>query len=149
MKRFKYIVCCLFVVILALSGCNKSEEELVEGTGVFYLNTEGTGLVKNAYSVKASETKEQVEELLLELQKETDCIDYVSVVPVGVELEKWKIQGDKIHLYFGVKYNEIAILYRAHYVSRALEEKIIGGKIPYTIYSGIEFYKRKEIKEGR
>lgn len=46
-----------------------------------------------------------------------------------------------------VSYNNIAILYRAHYVSRAVEETLIKEKIPYTLFSGIEFYKRKEIKD--
>ena len=120
MKRLNYIIGCLLVIVLVLSGCKKSEEEMVEGTGVFYLNTEGTGLVKNAYTLKTNETKEQIEELLGELQKETDCIDYVSVVPVNVELEKWKLQGDKVHLYFGVQYNEMEsaseVLLRAAFV---------------------------------
>ena len=43
--------------------------------------------------------------------------------------------------------SEIAVLYRAHYVSRALEESLIRNKIPYVLYSGVEFYKRKEIKD--
>lgn len=42
---------------------------------------------------------------------------------------------------------QIAVLYRAHYVSRALEESLIKNKIPYVLYSGVEFYKRKEIKD--
>lgn len=44
-------------------------------------------------------------------------------------------------------YSGMAILYRAHYVSRALEESLIKNKIPYILYSGVEFYKRKEIKD--
>jgi DNA helicase-2/ATP-dependent DNA helicase PcrA len=48
----------------------------------------------------------------------------------------------------GIKYSEIAILYRAHFVSRSLEEVFLKEKIPYILYSGIEFYKRKEIKDA-
>jgi DNA helicase-2/ATP-dependent DNA helicase PcrA len=47
----------------------------------------------------------------------------------------------------GVPYDSIAILYRAHHVSRSLEEAFIREKIPYVLFSGIEFYKRKEIKD--
>ena len=47
----------------------------------------------------------------------------------------------------GVSYSSMGILYRAHYVSRALEESLIRNKIPYVLYSGVEFYKRKEIKD--
>ncbi len=41
----------------------------------------------------------------------------------------------------------IAILYRAHYQSRAIEEALIKRAVPYTIMSGIQFYERKEIKD--
>ncbi len=47
----------------------------------------------------------------------------------------------------GAKYSDIAILYRAHFVSRGLEEVFVKEKIPYVLYSGVEFYKRKEIKD--
>ena len=46
-----------------------------------------------------------------------------------------------------VSYSDMAVLYRAHYVSRALEESLFKNKIPYVLYSGVEFYKRKEIKD--
>jgi len=47
----------------------------------------------------------------------------------------------------GTSCSSIAVLYRAHYVSRSLEESLIRNKIPYVLYSGVEFYKRKEIKD--
>ena len=47
----------------------------------------------------------------------------------------------------GKPYSAMGVLYRAHYVSRALEESLIRSKIPYVLYSGVEFYKRKEIKD--
>ncbi len=48
----------------------------------------------------------------------------------------------------GVRRNEIAILYRAHYVSRSIEEGLLQAKIPYTIYSGVQFFGRTEIKDA-
>ena len=47
----------------------------------------------------------------------------------------------------GMHYSHMAVLYRAHYISRAVEESLIRNKIPYVLYSGVEFYKRKEIKD--
>ena len=47
----------------------------------------------------------------------------------------------------GLPYSSMGVLYRAHYVSRAVEESLIRNKIPYILYSGVEFYKRKEIKD--
>lgn len=47
----------------------------------------------------------------------------------------------------GMPYSRMGVLYRAHYVSRTVEESLIRNKIPYVLYSGVEFYKRKEIKD--
>lgn len=57
------------------------------------------------------------------------------------------LQIQKLHEQ-GVPYRDIAILYRAHYVSRTLEQVFLEEKIPYTIYSGIQFYARQEIKDA-
>ncbi len=46
-----------------------------------------------------------------------------------------------------VRLRDIAILYRAHYVSRSIEEALIQADIPYKILAGTEFYGRKEIKD--
>lgn len=47
----------------------------------------------------------------------------------------------------GASLNQIAILYRAHYLTRPLEECFIEKGLSYKIFSGIEFYGRKEIKD--
>ncbi len=47
----------------------------------------------------------------------------------------------------GAKKSDIAILYRAHHVTRPIEESFMRNKINYTILSGISFYNRKEIKD--
>lgn len=43
--------------------------------------------------------------------------------------------------------NDIAIFYRINSQSRALEDSLRREKIPYKIVGGVEFYKRKEIKD--
>ena len=43
--------------------------------------------------------------------------------------------------------SHFAILYRTNAQSRALEESLIKHHIPYKIYAGLSFYKRKEIKD--
>ena len=47
----------------------------------------------------------------------------------------------------GASLSEIAVLYRAHYQTRALEECFIRKGLPYKIFSGVEFYGRREIKD--
>ncbi len=48
----------------------------------------------------------------------------------------------------GVPYRNMAVLYRAHYVTRAVEEVFLQKQIPYTIYSGVQFFDRMEIKDA-
>ncbi len=48
----------------------------------------------------------------------------------------------------GVPYRDMAVLYRAHYVTRTVETGLLKEKIPYTIYSGVQFYGRMEIKDA-
>ncbi|MDB9910418.1 UvrD-helicase domain-containing protein [Flavobacteriales bacterium] len=43
--------------------------------------------------------------------------------------------------------NGIAVLYRASYISRAIEQALMREKIPYVIFGGIRFFERKEIKD--
>ena len=46
------------------------------------------------------------------------------------------------------KPSDVAVLYRAHYVTRPLEEALIDAKIPSVIYSGTPFFGRREIKDA-
>ena len=48
----------------------------------------------------------------------------------------------------GIAYRDMTVLYRAHYVTRAVEEVLLREKIPYTIYSGVPFFGRMEIKDA-
>ncbi len=48
----------------------------------------------------------------------------------------------------GVLANECGILYRSNAQSRAFEERLIKYNIPYTIYGGLRFFERAEIKDA-
>lgn len=48
----------------------------------------------------------------------------------------------------GIPFGDITILYRAHYVTRAIEAGLGRKEIPYRIISGVQFYERAEIKDA-
>ena len=48
----------------------------------------------------------------------------------------------------GIPFGKMAVLYRAHHVTRPVEEALQKRKIPYTIYSGVQFFGRAEIKDA-
>ena len=85
--------------------------------------------------------------------------DLIPTLPAGApvvyhhaktsELEaRWVAAQIKALSEKGAAFNDISILYRAHYISRILEEVFLKEELPYTIYSGVQFYGRMEIKDA-
>ena len=64
--------------------------------------------------------------------------------------EAQKIEGNirHINLNHGYPYRSFAILYRTNAQSRALEDGLRKGGIPYKIIGGTNFYQRREIKDA-
>ena len=59
---------------------------------------------------------------------------------VADEIETWKRSGRK--------YRETAILVRASFQMRALEERFVLLQIPYTVVGGPRFFERAEIRDA-
>lgn len=47
-----------------------------------------------------------------------------------------------------IKYSDVAIIYRANYLSRVLEKRLNEKGIPYNVYGGIKYFERAEIKDA-
>ena len=47
----------------------------------------------------------------------------------------------------GYNYSDMAVLYRANYLSREVEKVLIENRINYVIYGGLRFYERMEVKD--
>lgn len=47
----------------------------------------------------------------------------------------------------GACLNDIAVFYRVNAQSRAIEEALVRARVPYQIVRGVEFYRRKEIRD--
>lgn len=60
----------------------------------------------------------------------------------------WLVSGIRELHESGAAYRDISILYRAHYVTRTVEEALLKEKLPYRIYSGVPFFGRAEIKDS-
>lgn len=53
----------------------------------------------------------------------------------------------RTHLEAGVSAGEIAILYRQHALSRAIETAFVRASVPYAVAAGTSFYDRREIRD--
>lgn len=60
----------------------------------------------------------------------------------------WIASGVKALNEAGVEYKHMAVIYRAHYASRPVEEALLHEGIPYALYSGVPFFGRKEVKDA-
>ncbi|MCL6612255.1 MAG: DNA helicase PcrA [Peptococcaceae bacterium] len=54
---------------------------------------------------------------------------------------------EKLHSCRKIRYGDMAVFYRTHAMSRAIEEVLVRRGIPYRIVGGLRFYDRKEIKD--
>ena len=64
-----------------------------------------------------------------------------------LEAEQIAFQMHELHDK-GVAYRDMTILYRAHYLTNKIEEVLRRREIPYSIYSGVPFFDRKEVKDA-
>lgn len=74
----------------------------------------------------------------------------ITIKEAWTENEEAQYVAEEIaHMVNGGKrqYKDIALLYRTNAQSRALEERLVMGSIPYRLYGGTPFYQRKEIKD--
>jgi DNA helicase-2/ATP-dependent DNA helicase PcrA len=91
--------------------------------------------------------KSQIEKKLFTENAEGDKIKLVRTITDNDEgkFVADSIQEQKLRNHFNNK--DFAILYRTNAQSRAFEESLRRMAIPYTIYGGMSFYQRKEIKD--
>ena len=64
------------------------------------------------------------------------------------EEAEWVCNKIRALLVDGASPSDFAILYRSSYLSRSVEQELIAKKLPYTIWGGIRFFERKEIKDA-
>ncbi|VEB24544.1 DNA helicase II [Avibacterium volantium] len=75
--------------------------------------------------------------------------------PVGIyaafnEIDEAQFVANQIKIWLddGGKLDDCAILYRSNSQSRVIEEALIRAQIPYSIYGGLRFFERQEIKDA-
>lgn len=89
----------------------------------------------------------RIKKQLIPVLSDGECVLFHSAKNAEAEAE-WIISQIHALAENGVNYRDITVLYRAHYVTRAVEEEMLKAKLPYRIYSGVPFFGRAEIKDA-
>jgi len=104
----------------------------------FIVNAANAVILNNQDQLHKKVWTENEEGNKIEVLKTNSDTDEAQTVAHSIFETKQNYQKNNSHF---------AILYRTNAQSRALEEALLKKNIPYIVYGGISFYKRKEIKD--
>ena len=110
-------------------------------------NYRSTPQIIRAANTLIAKNTERIDKYLISMQEDGPKVRACHTEDTSLEA-KWIVKQIRQLTGQGVRPRDITILYRAHYVTRPLEEVLIEEKIPYTIYSGVQFFGRMEIKDA-
>lgn len=103
-------------------------------------------IVEASKSLISHNTKQMKKNIVAARDYEGD--DVIIVTPNSSAAEYATVTGIiKMLKDKGLRYDDIAILYRTGFQSRGMEQKLIESKMPYKIYGGVPFYSRMEVAD--
>uniref|UniRef100_UPI001863D324 ATP-dependent helicase n=1 Tax=Candidatus Similichlamydia epinepheli TaxID=1903953 RepID=UPI001863D324 len=110
-------------------------------------NYRSTNVILRAANHLISHNKERFhKELWSDLDKGEPISEYVANSDLD---EAFQIAQSILELHKGgVRFKDIAVLYRTHALSKSIEDALIKKRIPYLMFGGPSFYQRKEIKDA-
>ncbi|MFV0361742.1 MAG: GerMN domain-containing protein [Suipraeoptans sp.] len=109
MKKLKVgFIIALFVVLV--SACGHDNKPQAEDDFIYYLNTDGDGLTIQKYEIKnESNMVDTISNVVKDLMKSPESIDYNSVFPEGLSVNDISISAENATLDFNRKYNNMNI----------------------------------------
>ena len=110
-------------------------------------NYRSTKNILNSANKLIEFNKERVKKDLFSYQEEGEPVSFYNARTVKEEAYKVVSNIMELHNKKSVRYENIAILYRANYLSREIESQLSMYRIPYKVFGGMKFYQRKEIKD--
>ena len=94
--------------MFGLFGCGLAPEETAENPNSLYvLNLEASKLLPYSYSLNASGTNEQIEEIYQNISNQQDGENQVALLPSDVKLQTWKLNGKTLILNFNANYGSM------------------------------------------
>lgn len=109
-------------------------------------NYRSTTTILDAANDVIKHNKDRKDKALWSNNGKGDLIDYYRAYN-GIDEAQYVTREIKKLASSGVKYQDMAVLYRTNAQSHTIEEELLKDSIPYRIVGGVGFYSRKEIKD--
>ncbi len=110
-------------------------------------NYRSTPQILSAANSLIDKNRHRIKKSLQPILKDGEPVLFHSATNAEAEAD-WIVSKIRELAAAGVSYRDITVLYRAHYVTRSIEEAMLKEKLPYRIYSGVPFFGREEIKDA-
>lgn len=118
-KIWIYVLLCICLLFL-LTACSKKRTDLDnEDPYIYCLNSDRTGLTKVKYEITEKNTLNAAEEMLKEMKKIPEDIDYTATLPKRVEINSVTLEGELLNIDFNGSYRDLS----------PVEEKLIRAAI--------------------
>ncbi|MBR5635374.1 MAG: GerMN domain-containing protein [Pseudobutyrivibrio sp.] len=98
------LVCSLMISFVS---CGKKSDG--HSSKIYYVNTDKTNITAVDYSFTATSTEGQIREAINMLGKDTENIDYITTIPSGLDLKRWKLNDGTLELYFVGDYDSLDV----------------------------------------
>ena len=94
-------------LLLSLMGCSNGEGEY--DAKIYYVNTDKTSITAVDYNFTSDKTEGQLAEAFKMLREDPEDIDYITTIPAGLELKRWKLNDGTLEVYFVGDYDSLDV----------------------------------------
>lgn len=109
-KRKIGYVLFILVFMLLFSACAKRIDVKEEDSFIYCLNSDRTGILKVTYEAASKDSLKAAEQMMKELKKTPDEIDYNPPIPKEVKVNKMEQEGELLYVDFNAAYKKIPSL---------------------------------------
>ena len=114
-RKIIFAVCLSLALVFSAAGCSERTDVGRTEPFLYALNADRTGLIKISWDIPDKETPETAMDVLEELKKTPEEIEYTAPIPEEVEILGCSLRGGILDVDFSGEYKEIA----------PLEEKLV------------------------
>lgn len=110
LKKSKVYITVLLFVLCMLCGCAKRTEVKNDDSFIYSINGERNGLVKINYDFRGKTTEEQVNNVIKELQKPAEEINYSTTIPKQIKIQQCEIRHMIVYIDLNDAYLKLPVV---------------------------------------